>query len=702
MSSRSPPQEPRSPQIFHGRDSELEKIIEMIFAHVGSSHPARIAILGPGGYGKTTLANAVLTHQQVRKHFGDDRYFVACESVFSADALQIELAKTLDLLNEVTDASWSRICDALGSKDCILCLDNFESPWDQVGDEDGRINDSVEELLSRLAGLQHVTLLITMRGTVRPAHTKWTKPSLPPLVSLDSDAARTVWEDIAENYDSFAGELLKAVDYVPLAVSLLAHLAQATSPELLLKEWHEKQTEFIRTGQANKLSNLEYSIQLSIDSGRMRSNPSAKEMLGVLSMLPDGMHMILVKRWKRELCCVDVLSGLRTLQGCSLITMVGKRYQTHPIIRNFCNHHTPDTLMSQKHRDAIRQFYLKLASFQPHKVEAKNWIVLVQQVNNTKAILFDLLKSDFSDQKKLIQAICTFTSFHSSIGDYSDKLISQTAEFLQQKDAPVTLLINCLQQWGLLFYDASKLEKAKEKIKEAENLCKAHLDNSSQYARTFHILGKICLHENNILEAEGSFQRALELHKQSNDILGQGIDYGELGTTYLRLNELYKAETFYQMALEKLENNVLGQGNVYLGLGTIYLRQNKLDEAKVSYQKALESHKHANDMLGQANDYEQLGHIHVMLDQQDEAYHSYERALRLYRHAKNNLGQGNGYIGLGDIHFSQNELEEAEALYQKALRLYKLSKDSSKQENALQKLGQVQRARFQMQDTLAI
>jgi tetratricopeptide (TPR) repeat protein len=680
----------------------------MIFKHAGSSDPARIAILGPCGYGKTTLANAVLTHQQVQEHFGGDRHFVACESVFSPDALLIELAKTLGLLNQGRDDLLRRICDALGSKDCIICLDNFESPWDQVEDEDGHIKGSVEELLAQISSLQHTTLLITMRGIVRPRHTKWTKPFLLPLMSLDSDAARKIWEDTVDNYDSFAGKLLKAVDYVPLAVSLLAHLAQSESPEMLLKGWNEKQTEFIQRdagdrAQKNKLSNLEYSIRLSIDSGRMRNNTSAKEMLGVLSMLPDGMHVTLIKRWKSDLCNVDISSGLSTLQACGLIPRAEgktqKRYQTYPIIRNFCNHQTSYALVSQEHRDAIRLFYLKLASFQPHKVEAKHWIILVQQVNNTKAILFDLLKSDFSDQKKLIQAICTFTSFHSSIGDYSDKLISQTAEFLQQKNDPVPLLISCLQQWGLLYYDASKLEKAKEKIKEAENLCKAHLDNSSQHARTFHILGKICLQEDNILGAEGSFHKALEIYKQSNDILGQGIDYGELGTTYLRLNELCKAETFYQTALEKLENDVLGQGNVYLGLGTIYLRQNKLDEAKVSYQRALKFHKHANDMQGQANDYEQLGHIYALLNQQNEAYNLFERALRLYRHAKNSLGQGNGYVGLGDIHFSLNELKEAEALYQKALSLYELSKDDLKQESTLQKLGQVERARLQLQDT---
>ncbi|KAI0276443.1 hypothetical protein BGY98DRAFT_985801 [Russula aff. rugulosa BPL654] len=60
--------------------SELSEITHVIFTLVNSS-PARVAILGPGGYGNTTLANAMLIHQRVREYFGDARSFAAaaCE-----------------------------------------------------------------------------------------------------------------------------------------------------------------------------------------------------------------------------------------------------------------------------------------------------------------------------------------------------------------------------------------------------------------------------------------------------------------------------------------------------------------------------------------------------------------------------------------------------------------------------------------------
>jgi Cdc6-like AAA superfamily ATPase len=151
------PQEPCSPQLFFGRDAELAEIIDIIFTNIGS-HPARIAILGPGGYGKSTLANAVLTHHRVQDHFRDARYFVACESIFSSGALLVEIAKTLGILDGCSDASWSHIHAILNEKETIICLDNFESPWDQPGD----IKHAVEKLLSRITGIHLVILLITM------------------------------------------------------------------------------------------------------------------------------------------------------------------------------------------------------------------------------------------------------------------------------------------------------------------------------------------------------------------------------------------------------------------------------------------------------------------------------------------------------------------------------------------------------------
>jgi len=633
MPPRSMPREPRLPQIFFGRDSELAEIIHMIFTNLGS-RPARIAILGPGGYGKSTLANAVLTHERVQQHFGDARYFVACESIFSSGALVIELAKTLGVFDGAIDAIWSRISTMLNSKDCIICLDNFESPWDQDADT----RTSVEELLSRVAEIRCTTLLATMRGTVRPAQTQWTMPFLPPLMTLDSNAARQVWEHTADNYDEFAEELTKAVDYVPLAVSLLAHLAQATSPQILLEQWNTRQTGFIYTGQANKQLNLEYSIQISIDSGRMRANPSAKELLGVLSMLPDGIHIKQVKRFMTVFSGIDILLAICTLQECGIIGIIGERYQTHPIIRNFCKNYT---LLSQRHRNALIDFYINLASTIYRTANANSYNEMILEVNNTKAMLSNLLKSDFEDYKKLVQAIEEFIEFQCSIGDFSDRLISQAIEHLQQINASISLTIDCLYIWGRVYYSSQNLENAKVKLQKAEMLCKTTKYNKSfKHAKILNRLGEIYIHQDTYNEAKISFENALKLHKLANNVTGQAKAYNGLGISYLHLNDLNKAKASFQKSLElnKLANNTLGQGNNYDGLGDIYLELNELDKAEVSFQKALELFKLSNSILGQGNVLQGLGRVQMMRSQLQNAKILFEDALAMHRQIQDATG----------------------------------------------------------------
>ena len=86
----------------------------------------------------------------------------------------------------------------------------------------------------------------------------------------------------------------------------------------------------------HRLSNLEYSIQLSIDCQRMTANPSAKSLLGVLSMLPDGLHIKQLKQFQGMLFDVDITLCLQTLQQCSLIKFTEERYQLHPIVQHVC------------------------------------------------------------------------------------------------------------------------------------------------------------------------------------------------------------------------------------------------------------------------------------------------------------------------------------------------------------------------------
>ncbi|KAI0297835.1 hypothetical protein B0F90DRAFT_1736888 [Multifurca ochricompacta] len=622
----SVPLAPLAPQIFFGRDAELVQIIDMIFTNAGS-HPARIAILGPGGYGKTTLANA--------------------------------LGKTFGNLQGAPDALWSQINATLNAKESILCLDNFESPWDQPDDT----KYPIEELLSRITGLRRVTVLITMRGVERPAQTEWTQPFLEPLGTLNLDAAKEVWRRITGNYDTFSEKLITAVDYVPLAVNLLAHLSQSTPPMLLWEEWNAKQTKVIKRGQMHRLSNLEYSIQLSIDSERMKLNPLAKDLLGVLSMLPDGIHMRQLGKFKGILVDVDVISCLQVLQQCSLIRLTGERYQPHPIIRQFCRNHG---FASSTHKALVEDFYISLAAVDPYVAPSEAYAELVLEANNTKAIIFDLLKSNYENHQKLIYATAIQFAQKNQANVQFDmetaksKLYEAERLYLSSEGGNAGQHAYTLLTWAETSY-----QKALELHSSANNV---PAQGDGHYA-----LGELYLRQNKMSEAEASFHRALEFHNKINNLLGQGNDYQGLGDMYLRLDRLDEAETSYKRALELhiACNHISKQGNALRGLGDIYLHLRNYNEAEASFQRAFELHKAINDIICQGSDCQGLGDTCLQLQRFDEAEHFFHQALELYGAAKNVFGQGNAYNKLGKLHLAKSELEEAKRMFEEAKRIHK-------------------------------
>ena len=284
---------------------------------------------------------------------------------------------------------------------------------------------------------------------------------------------------------------------------------------------------------------------------------------------------------------------------------------------------------------------------------------MILEVNNTKAMLFNLLKSDFEDYNKLVQAIEKFIGFQCSIGDFSDRLISQTIEHLQQINGSTSLIIGCLYTWGYVYYYADNFENAKLKLQEAEMLCKSTKENkSSKHGYILYFLGEIDIHQDAYNEAKISFKIALKLHKLANNVIGQAMAYNGLGNSYMHLNDLNKAKASFQKSLElnKLANHTFGQGNDYNGLGKIYLKLNELDKAEASYQKALELYKLCNAILSQGNVLQGLGRVQMMRSQLQNPKILFENALAMHKQAQDATGQKNDQYYLDEVLYKISQL----------------------------------------------
>ncbi|KAJ7480778.1 P-loop containing nucleoside triphosphate hydrolase protein, partial [Mycena latifolia] len=267
---------PPRPQIFHGRETELNQVVYLL-----KQDSARIAILGPGGMGKTSLAQAALHNLEVVAQYST-RHFVPCNSSLTCADLISNISSHLGLKNE--RASSTEILKHFSSTEAaLLVLDNLETTWESL-----LFRPEVENFLSLLAGIPQLALVITMRGAQRPDKVKWTRPCPRPLTPLSDSAALQVFIDIADSDhdDACVRKLLAHTGNLPLAISLMANVAGYEGCERTLSRWEKESTRLLSDGYDQR-SSLDISIMLSFSSPRM--NSGAQKLLGLLSMLPDGL-----------------------------------------------------------------------------------------------------------------------------------------------------------------------------------------------------------------------------------------------------------------------------------------------------------------------------------------------------------------------------------------------------------------------------
>ncbi|KAJ7814806.1 P-loop containing nucleoside triphosphate hydrolase protein, partial [Mycena leptocephala] len=286
---------PSAPQIFHGRESELSDILNLF-----CNQTPRISILGAGGMGKTSLARAVLHNAEIAARYEEHRVFVACDAATTKVKLAALIGGHLGL-RTAEDLTYPVLNHLANSPPTLLILDNFETVW-----EPAQSRKEIEEFLSLLTELNHLALIITMRGAERPAKLQWTRPFLLPLQPLAYQAARQTFIDIADTTHNpeKMDNVLSLTDNMPLAISLLAHLVDLKGCSHVLSLWEQERTSLISTGY-DRRDNLDLSISLSLMSPRIEAFPHSQDLLALLSILPDGLSVVELQQSKLPL--TDIL-----------------------------------------------------------------------------------------------------------------------------------------------------------------------------------------------------------------------------------------------------------------------------------------------------------------------------------------------------------------------------------------------------------
>ncbi|KAJ7019477.1 hypothetical protein C8F04DRAFT_889312, partial [Mycena alexandri] len=348
---------PAEPKIFHGREAELADILKLF-----KEASPRIAILGAGGMGKTSLSRAVLHHPEIASKYHNNRFFIACDRSTN----KVDLAGLIGAhhgLNPGRDLTQGVLRHFSGAPPTLLVLDNLETLWDPA-----ESRKEIEEFLSLLTDITSLALMITMQGAERPSQVKWTQPFLLPLQPLTHDAAQRVFLDIADDGHSLeeVNEVLGLTDNMPLVINLLAHLVDTEGCSKILSRWETEKTSLLSEGY-DKRSNLELSISLSLSSPRVTSMPHSQDLLSLLSILPDGLSDVELKQTKFPI--QDIL-GCKTalLRTALAYTDDHQRLKALMPIREYMQNLLPAT--DQMIRPLFKHFQELLELYREHEGKA--------------------------------------------------------------------------------------------------------------------------------------------------------------------------------------------------------------------------------------------------------------------------------------------------------------------------------------------
>lgn len=647
-------------------------LIQQVVNHLLTTAPAPVPVLGPPGMGKTNLALAVACDPKVATRFGQRRLMVRCDAAHDRSALVAAMAEAM-LLPLGIQQPEQLVLHTLSQGPTLLILDNFETPWEA---------DilAVEEWLGMLSEIPGLCMLVTVRGAQRPTLTHWHETVEPKR--LDVGTSIKLFNDLAGK--DFASDrhllpLLEAVDHVPLAITLLAPLAEG-DPDLsgLWSRWQQERTRLLqRAGGRDRLTNLELSYELSWNGPRMTD--LARQLLQRLAMLPAGVrHQDLQHLLPRE---VEA--------SVSLLRKVGLAYDEADRLRLLAPLREAILQRHPLDQDAVRTLsgrWLKRITKQAGLVYRKGGSLALDQlapeVANVEAM--GLL---CRDQDILSRLVKPWTNFQQASGRGSMALLDHVIG-LASKAQNHQLCAISIHSKGQISYLRSQNSVARQCAEQALNLYKQCGDLSGQ-ADCIRSQGELVRMQSDHDQASRLFDQALNLYQQIGGLQGQANCIRSKGDLAHSQSDHAVASQFFKQALNinQQTGNLLGQAQCIRSQGNLALMQSDHDQASRLFDQALNLYQQIGDLHGQANCIHSQGELAMIQSDYAVASQRFDQALNIYQQIDNLHGQAHCIRSQGDWARMQSDHAVASQCIDQALKMYQQTDDLQGQANSVRARG---------------
>lgn len=606
-----------------------------------SKDNARVIFLGPGGIGKTSSALKVMHHPKIVERYDPFSYWIPCAQAASPSKLVELMVQNMKIKPTCKDHLDDVVIHLKKiDRRSIILFDNFETSWDV---DDGGKRVKIERILSTVAAVPQVSILVTLRGSQRPGSLTWDNASAPPLGQLDLEASRATFMDHCPTAqpDEHLDELLKQLDYMPLAVVLIARMgALGMTPQELLTSWRNGNDNATMLHESDhRTQSVNVSIQMSLDSPRIASCAGAKPLLGILSLLPAGAQPAMLKGLESYI--PDIQKARVALLSTSLAYYGVNKEYIHVLspIRHYIMTNYPPSPESSQILSASYYALVKSTNPSPGNPDMKEDLAkLRREETNIEAILFRDLQAEGDNLEEALQCAVIFSSYvrwtHPRVG------VLEVAIQAARNKSHDRLLAQCTQQLGDILRMKGDPEGACEQLTEALKLFETLEDLGGQ-AQCHRTLGDIAQSEKNYPLAHTKLETSLHIFEQIKDPLGQALCRRSLG-------DIFDHQGDYDLAAKELETglqmfrligNYHGQAQCHQRLGKVFYRQNRYGAARSESKMALGVFEDAGDHRGQAQCHQILGDILCTEGNIEAGQTNLKKALEIFEKIEDPVGQ---------------------------------------------------------------
>jgi len=304
-----------------------------------------LTITGPGGVGKTRLANAIAS--RVADQFADGVVLVPLQAVRDSGHVIGTIARSLGLFDGEGDLE-QRLVAHIEDRRLLLVLDNFE-----------QVVDAAPSVAAVVAASPSLKVAVTSRTRLR-VHGEQELPlaslARGDAVSLFLERARAVRPDFEPDTDDLEtiAEICGHLDDLPLAIELAATRVKVLSPSAMLARLDHR-LELLTSGSRDAPSRhralrdtIGWSVELLDDDERA--------LFRCFSVFVGGCTLEAV-----EEVCGGELDDLGSLVDKSLVRVEGERFGMLETIREYAGELLDVDAQAEGIRRAHAEHYLRFA-----------------------------------------------------------------------------------------------------------------------------------------------------------------------------------------------------------------------------------------------------------------------------------------------------------------------------------------------------